>query len=65
MDEIFNDYITNHNKKFDFLLVINDFKLVFDKEFYTHIKSELQHNTILFHLERFLLHWIEFFNEIG
>ena len=33
IDEIFNGYILNHNKKFDSYLVKNDFKLVFDGEF--------------------------------
>ena len=70
IDLDFNNYITNHSKKFDLYLVIYDFILVFDNCFHPHVKSEFQylgktnseHNT---HLKKYLLGWIENFFEIG
>ena len=44
IDEIFHEYIISHNKKFEIYLVNYDIKLVFDKDFIPHIKSELQNN---------------------
>ena len=41
IDESFNNYITNHIKKIDVYLVKCDFKIVFGKELYPHIKSHL------------------------
>ena len=37
-----------------------DFRVVFDGEFYLHIKSELQNNLTTFNLKKFLLLWIEY-----
>ena len=56
IDEIFIEYITTHNDKFDVYLVIDDFKLIFDRELYPHIESEFRNITTIFHLKRFLLH---------
>ena len=38
---------------------------VFDNEFHPHIQSEFQYNNTIFHLERYILHWIEYFGERG
>ena len=40
MDEEFNDYICNHNKRFDLYLLKKVFKLVFVNEFHPNIKPE-------------------------
>ena len=45
--------MTDHNKKFDIYLVEYVFKLVFDMEFFPHIKTQLQYETTIFHLKRF------------
>ena len=50
IDDLFNDYITNHNKNIDINLVNCDFKLVFNNEFCLHIKPELQNNLMEYHL---------------
>ena len=65
IDEKFYDCITNHNKKKDFNLVKSDFEIAFDKEVYTHVKSEVLYNNNQFHLKRFSLNWIEYFCASG
>ena len=57
IDKIYNDYITNHNQKFDLHLVKCDFKLVFNN-FTPHIKTDFHHNTSFINLKRNLLYWI-------
>ena len=61
IDEIFNYFITNHNKNLDLYLVICDFKLVSDNEFYLYIKPEIQRNPTKSRLKIFFLLWIEYF----
>ena len=64
LDERFKHYISNHNKKFDLYLVKYDFKLVFDNEFYSDVKTALQINLPKFlFLKKLLLLWIEHFHE--
>ena len=44
----FNEVITNYNKKCDLYLNscdFKDFKVVFDNEFYPHIKSDKKHSS--------------------
>ena len=65
IDSFFKDYTTNENKKLDTYLVINDQKLVFDSEFYPHVKFEFLYNIKNCHLKKFLLIWIEFFTDRG
>ena len=64
VDKIFNDYITNHYRKFDLYFVKCDFKLVFNN-FTPHIKTYFYHNTTITKLKRFLLYWINYFTERG
>ena len=52
IDEIFNEYITDHKKKFNWCLFRIDFTLVFDGELYPHIQTELQNKWTKFHLKR-------------
>ena len=59
INEVFSDYITNHKKINDLHLVIYDFNLFCDKDFYPHIESDLQYNTTIFHFKRRFSHWIE------
>ena len=61
IDEIFNNYNTNHNQKLVLYLVRKDFEFVFDSELYPHIKSEIQNNSFSF--ENVFLYWIEYFVE--
>ena len=63
IDEIFNCYITNHNKKFHLYLAKGDFKLVLDGEFSPPNKSELRFIRSKFPLGKVLLLWIEYFIE--
>ena len=63
IDEIFNEYITNHSKKFEIYLVVYDFKLISDDVFSQRFASELEINLSKFHLKRFFLLWIEYFSE--
>ena len=55
MAELFNEYITDHNKKFDLYFVKSDFKLVSNKDFTRHFQSELENNQAEVHLKRFFI----------
>ena len=61
VDKIFNDYITNHNKKFDLCLINCGFKLEFDKEFNPHIKTHLNFNISPNNLKQKIPTCIEYF----
>ena len=58
-DGLFNDHITNHNKRLEFYLISGVSKLVFDEEFYHHIKSELKSSVAKLRFKRFFLFRIE------
>ena len=67
VSEIFNDFITNHNKKLIYL-VTDDFKLVFviasekqlnNKGFYPYNKSDSQNYLTILSSKRLLLLWIK------
>ena len=62
IDKIYNDYIYNHNKKFDRYLVKCDFKLAFDN-ISSHNKTDYKTNTTISKLKRYLLFSIEYFIE--
>ena len=64
IDEIFNEYNTK-NKKIDLYLAKKEFILIFDKEFYPPIKSDLKNNLTRLHLKMFLLLWIQNIKETG
>ena len=51
IDKIFNDYITNHKKKFDFCLFKCDYKLVFNN-ITPHIKTDFYQITTINNLKR-------------
>ena len=42
IDEQFKEHINEDNKNFELNLVKHDFKIVFDKDFYPHTKSDKQ-----------------------
>ena len=41
-DELFNEYITNHNRKLDLYLIKYDFESVFGQDFYPHDEYEFR-----------------------
>ena len=57
-----NDYITNHNEKFELYLVRADFKLDFDNDLNAHIKADFQFKISPINLTRYLLCWFVSFN---
>ena len=61
---MFNNYITNQNKKIDLYLFKCDFKLVFNNST-THFKNNFHHNTTIVNLKRYLFYWIQYFIETG
>ena len=63
VDALFNEDIIIRKKKLGLYLVKDGFILLFDNEFYPHIKTEFQYNTSIFHQKRFLFNWIECFCE--
>ena len=64
-DELFNNYITNQNKKFDSNLVKYDFQFSSDGAFYPHIRSDLRIGQSKIHSKKISLHWIEYFIRTG
>ena len=60
-DKIFNNYITNHNKKFELYLVTADFNLYFHNDLNAQIKTEFHYNLSLINLKQNLLNWVDFF----
>ena len=67
IDELSNDFITNHNKKYYFFLIECYFKLLFINDFSKPIciETEFYHNTKFMNLKRYLLYPIESFIEEG
>ena len=67
IDQISNDYITNHNKKFYFFNIQCNFILIFNKDFSKniHIETDFHHNTRPINLKRYLLYQIDNFIEKG
>ena len=59
IDKIYDDYITNHNKKIELYFVKIDFKLDFGPTLQTLITSEIYLNIEHFHLTEFLKRGIE------
>ena len=58
-DEVFKNYITNHNKKIDSFIVKNDFDLVFNKAFYPHTEFKLRNIQAMLQLYFFFtLDWV-------
>ena len=53
--QIFNDYIADHYKNFEFFLVKYDVTLVLDKQFHPQNKSELRIIHSKTHLKKILL----------
>ena len=63
IDEVFNEYITSHNKKLESYLGIIDFKLIFHHELSPQITSDLEINLRDFLLKRSSILWVEYFIE--
>ena len=63
IDIIFNDYITNHNKKNHLFLIKGDYKLIFNNDFSKpiHIETDFFHNTTPINLKTYLLYQIDNF----
>ena len=65
VDDLFNEYITNHNQKFDLYVNKFDFILFFDIEFYPDVKPVFPNNTSTFPPKSILLNCFENFSERG
>ena len=57
-DKIFNDYITNHNKKFDFYYINCGFQIEIDKRL-LNIEINFHHNTDYINLRCYLFFYIK------
>ena len=57
-DKIFNDYITNHNKKFDFYYINCEFRLETNNRFID-IEINFHHNTDYINLKSYLFFYTE------
>ena len=57
IDDIFNDFITNYNKKFDLYLVMCEFEVEFIN--YTEfMKTKLFFNTSMGNMKKYLIYYI-------
>ena len=63
IDKIYNDFITNHNRKFDSYFVECGFKLVIINHFNPHIKAEFYHNTSFMNFKKNLVYLLYTRNE--
>ena len=61
IDKVFNDYVTNHNKKFELFLVRTDFILDFDNDLNADIKTDFHFNISPINLKRYILYWFAYF----
>ena len=62
--KIFNNYVTNHNRKLELYLVRAGFKIDFDN-FASRIQTDFHYNISLINLKQKILYWIDYFNETG
>ena len=60
-EKIFNDYITNHNKKFEFYYINCEFQIAIDNRF-SNIKNNFHHNTDYINLKCYLFFYTESHN---
>ena len=56
LDKILNDYITTHNKKFNFYLIICKLVIEFDNNFTENIETIYFYNTDVINIKRNLLY---------
>ena len=47
-DKIFNNYITTHNKKFDFYYIDCEFEILFENNYTANIEIDCHYNTDLY-----------------
>ena len=59
VDKILNDYISTDNKSFDFYFLYCEFKLQFDKSFYTYLKASYVYNKEIEKISQYLFFYIE------
>ena len=55
VNKILNDYISSHNKNFDFCLINCEFVLEFDNNFIAKIKTNYFYNTHFININRYVL----------
>ena len=58
-EKIFNDYISTHNKKFDFHHINCVFELLFDNKFTATIEINNHYNTDYINIKSYLLFYID------
>ena len=58
-DKIFNNYKSNHNKKFDFYYIDCDFEIQFDNNYTANIESNHHYNTDYINIMSYLLFYID------
>ena len=64
-DKIVNDYVTTHNKKFDFYLISCDFVIEFDNNFTANMETKNFYNIDITNIKRYLLYKIYYFTSRG
>ena len=58
-DKILSDYISHHNKKFDFYFLNCEFQIEFDNNFIANIEIDYHYNKDTKNIKIFLLHYID------
>ena len=65
INKILNDYISTHNKYFNFYFTICEFVLEFDNNFIANTKTNYFYNTDITNINKCLLYDIDFFKSSG
>ena len=65
VNKILNDYISTHNKSFDFYFINCQFVIEFDNNFIANIKTKYVYNTDFININKYLLYDIDCFKSRG
>ena len=63
VNKIINDYISTHNKNFDFYFINCEFVIEFDNNFIANIQTKFFYDTDIININRYLLYDIVVLNQ--
>ena len=63
--ELFNNYISHHKKNFDLYFIKFEFKIEFDNNFTTKVKTKYSYNTNAKNIKSYLLYYIDLLSFCG
>ena len=65
LDKILDDYITNHNKKFNFHFTNCEFVIEFDNTFIANIETNYHYNDDITNIKSYLLYYTDCYESRG